>query len=59
MASWMDRDTSGLTQMGAEGADWVGQARFTELPHVFQNMGEGTYFHSGHLAIRQAIAAGW
>jgi indolepyruvate ferredoxin oxidoreductase len=57
MASWMDRETSGLTQMGAEGVDWVGQATFTSIPHVFQNMGEGTYFHSGYLAIRQAIAA--
>jgi indolepyruvate ferredoxin oxidoreductase len=58
MASWMDRQTSGLTQMGAEGVDWVGQAGFTNTPHVFQNMGEGTYFHSGYLAIRQSIAAG-
>ncbi|WP_229159550.1 indolepyruvate ferredoxin oxidoreductase family protein [Bradyrhizobium brasilense] len=58
MASWMDRETSGLTQMGAEGVDWAGQAAFTTTPHVFQNMGEGTYFHSGHLAIRQSIAAG-
>ncbi|PDT73441.1 indolepyruvate ferredoxin oxidoreductase family protein [Bradyrhizobium sp. C9] len=58
MATWMDRQTSGLTQMGAEGVDWVGQASFTTTPHVFQNMGEGTYFHSGYLAIRQSIAAG-
>ncbi len=58
MASWMDRQTSGLTQMGAEGVDWAGQAGFTTTPHVFQNMGEGTYFHSGYLAIRQSIAAG-
>jgi indolepyruvate ferredoxin oxidoreductase len=58
MANWMDRQTSGLTQMGAEGVDWVGQAGFTKTPHVFQNMGEGTYFHSGYLAIRQSIAAG-
>ena len=57
MAGWMDRETSGLTQMGAEGVDWIGQAPFTSVPHVFQNMGEGTYFHSGYLAIRQAIAA--
>jgi indolepyruvate ferredoxin oxidoreductase len=57
MASWMDRQTAGLTQMGAEGVDWVGQSSFTSTPHVFQNMGEGTYFHSGYLAIRQAIAA--
>ena len=58
MASWMDRETSGLTQMGGEGVDWTGQAPFTALPHVFQNMGEGTYYHSGYLAIRQAIASG-
>jgi indolepyruvate ferredoxin oxidoreductase len=57
MASWMDRSTGGLTQMGGEGADWLGRASFTDVPHVFQNMGEGTYFHSGYLAIRQAIAA--
>src|SRR5690606_23774810 len=57
MATWMDRETSGLTQMGGEGADWIGLSRYTRLPHVFQNMGEGTYFHSGYLAIRQAIAA--
>jgi indolepyruvate ferredoxin oxidoreductase len=57
MATWMDRDTSGLTQMGGEGADWVGLAPYVDMPHVFQNMGEGTYYHSGYLAIRQAVAA--
>ncbi|MCC2597044.1 indolepyruvate ferredoxin oxidoreductase family protein [Pusillimonas sp. MFBS29] len=57
MATWMDRETSGLTQMGGEGADWIGLSRFIRMPHVFQNMGEGTYFHSGYLAIRQAVAA--
>ncbi|CAM3785559.1 Indolepyruvate ferredoxin oxidreductase, alpha/beta subunit [Bordetella sputigena] len=57
MAAWMDRDTAGLTQMGGEGADWIGLSRYIKAPHIFQNMGEGTYFHSGYLAIRQAIAA--
>jgi indolepyruvate ferredoxin oxidoreductase len=58
MASWMDRDTVGMIQMGGEGVDWVSHARFTRTPHVFQNLGDGTYFHSGFLAIRQAVAAG-
>lgn len=58
MASWMDRQTEGLTQMGGEGIDWLGTAPFVGDTHVFQNMGEGTYFHSGYLAIRQSIAAG-
>ena len=57
MAMWMDRDTSGLIQMGGEGVDWVSHAQFTRAPHVFQNLGDGTYFHSGYLAIRQAVAA--
>jgi len=57
MASWMDRDTAGLSQMGGEGVSWIGQAPFSTRPHVFQNLGEGTYFHSGLLAIRQAVAA--
>ncbi|WP_459616867.1 indolepyruvate ferredoxin oxidoreductase family protein [Bordetella sp. 2513F-2] len=57
MAAWMDRNTGGLTQMGGEGVDWIGLAPYVEMPHVFQNMGEGTYYHSGYLAIRQAIAA--
>jgi indolepyruvate ferredoxin oxidoreductase len=57
MANWMDRDTSGLVQMGAEGVDWAAMSRFTDAPHVFQNLGDGTYYHSGYLAIRQAIAA--
>ncbi len=57
MATWMDRSTGGLTQMGGEGVDWIGLSRYTDMPHVFQNMGEGTYFHSGYLAIRQAVAA--
>jgi indolepyruvate ferredoxin oxidoreductase len=58
MASWMERETSGLIQMGAEGVDWTAQSRFTRARHVFQNLGDGTYYHSGYLAIRQAIAAG-
>jgi len=58
MAAWMDRDTGGLTQMGGEGVDWIGLSRYTRMQHVFQNMGEGTYYHSGYLAIRQAVAAG-
>ncbi|MET4576472.1 indolepyruvate ferredoxin oxidoreductase family protein [Ottowia thiooxydans] len=57
MANWMDRDTAGLIQMGGEGVDWVSHAMFTKMPHVFQNLGDGTYYHSGYLAIRQAVAA--
>ncbi len=58
MASWMNRGTSGLIQMGAEGVDWAAHSRFTDEKHIFQNLGDGTYYHSGYLAIRQAIAAG-
>ena len=58
MAVWMDRSTSTFTQMGGEGVPWVGQAAFTKDKHVFANLGDGTYFHSGLLAIRQSIAAG-
>ena len=57
MANWMDRDTEGLIQMGGEGVDWVSHAMFTTVPHVFQNLGDGTYYHSGYLAVRQAVAA--
>jgi indolepyruvate ferredoxin oxidoreductase len=58
MAIWMDRATVGFTQMGGEGVPWVGQAPFCNEAHVFANLGDGTYFHSGLLAVRQSIAAG-
>jgi len=58
MSVWMDRSTMGFTQMGGEGVPWVGQSAFTTEQHVFANLGDGTYFHSGSLAIRQSIAAG-
>jgi indolepyruvate ferredoxin oxidoreductase len=57
MASWMERGTTGLIQMGGEGVDWASHSMFTKTRHVFQNLGDGTYFHSGILAIRQAVAA--
>lgn len=58
MASWMDRETSSLIQMGGEGVNWAASSKFTGRKHIFQNLGEGTYYHSGSMAIRQAIAAG-
>ena len=57
MVTWMDRATSTFTQMGGEGVPWVGQAPFMKEKHLFANLGDGTYYHSGLLAIRQAIAA--
>ena len=57
MAQWMDRETSTFTHMGAEGVTWAGAAHFTDEKHVFVNIGDGTYFHSGLLAIRAAVSA--
>jgi indolepyruvate ferredoxin oxidoreductase len=57
MAVWMDRSTVTFSQMGGEGVSWVGQAPFTTEQHIFANLGDGTYFHSGLLAVRQSIAA--
>ena len=57
MAVWMDRSTVTFSQMGGEGVSWVGQAAFTTDKHVFANLGDGTYYHSGLLAVRQSIAA--
>lgn len=58
MVQWMDRNTVGFTQMGGEGANWIGEAPFSSRTHVFQNLGDGTYNHSGVQAIRAALAAG-
>ncbi len=57
MVNWMDRATSGFTQMGGEGASWLGAAPFSNRPHLFQNMGDGTFYHSGSMVVRAAVAS--
>ena len=58
MSVWMDRETHTYTHMGGEGIPWVGQSRFVKTKHIFANLGDGTYNHSGSMAIRMAVASG-
>lgn len=58
MVQWMERNSEGVTQMGGEGANWVGEGRFSKRKHIFQNLGDGTYSHSGSIALRFAITSG-